>query len=586
MPAANSQTPSPLMDGEMQRAIEVKHLKACINDLIGVVALPAIWSGGEPPRIAGILLDVLLGILRLDFAYLLLNDPIGGTTLELVRVAEPGQVPERSRDIGEMLGHRLGSDPQRWPAVARIPLGDGAVSLAILQLGLQGAAGVIVAGSRRDDFPAQTERLILNVASNQAVMGVQESRLMRELKRVADDLDRRVAQRTGELAAANEELRREIAERRLVEERLRRSEQELRLLIETMPAMVWRATPAGEPDYINQRLADYLGRTATDLTQQRWEEILHPEDVDSAARDWGIALETEGSLAGQYRFRRADGVYRWFQYHSEPLRDIDGRVVHWYGVQVDIDDHKKAEETLRTTQTKLSRASEIATVAELAASIAHEISQPLAALVANAHASLRWMSADPPNLERAQLTAERIIRDGNAAADVVSRIRALFKRTDSTRARLDVNEVIDEVSRLIAGEASSLNVAIGTDLEPDLPPILADRVQMQQLIANLARNGIDAMESADGSARMLSIRSRRDGTNGLLIEISDLGRGLEDAERVFEPFFTTKDKGMGMGLAICRWIVEAHHGRLWGAPNIPRGATFSFTLPTISQAAS
>jgi signal transduction histidine kinase len=223
----------------------------------------------------------------------------------------------------------------------------------------------------------------------------------------------------------------------------------------------------------------------------------------------------------------------------------------------------------------------MATVSQLAASIAHEISQPLAALVANAHACLRWISANPPNLKRAQIAAERIIRDGNAAADVVTRIRALFKRTDATRTLLDLNEVIDEVSRLIAAEASSRNVGITIDLEDGLPPTLADRVQVQQVIANLARNGVDAMESVDGFSRVLSIRSRRDGTNGVLIEISDQGTGLEDEERVFEPFFTTKDQGMGMGLAICRWIVEAHQGRLWATRNATRGATFSFTLPTI-----
>jgi PAS domain S-box-containing protein len=467
--------------------------------------------------------------------------------------------------------------------VARISLGDGDVSLAILQLGLQGAAGVIVAGARRADFPAQAERLILSVASNQAVMGIQESRLIRELKRVADDLDQRVSQRTGELSAANEELRREIAERRLVEERRRRSEQELRILIETMPAMVWRATPAGETDYINQRLAGYLGRELRDLTQGRWRETLHPDDVEIAARDWSVALETEGSLVGQYRFRRADGAYRWFQFHSEPLRDVNGRIAHWYGVQVDIDDHKRAEETLRTTQAKLSRASELATVAELAASIAHEINQPLAALVANAHASLRWVSMEPPNLDRVRHTTERIIRDGNAAADVVSRILALFKRTDSTRSLLNINDVIREVIRLIGGEASSRNVGIETGLEDGLPPALADRVQMQQVIANLARNGIDAMEAVDGDSGQLWIRSRRDARNSLLIEISDEGTGLEDVERAFEPFFTTKEKGMGMGLAIWRWIVEAHQGRLRAAPNTPRGMTFSFTLPSVAQ---
>jgi PAS domain S-box-containing protein len=376
----------------------------------------------------------------------------------------------------------------------------------------------------------------------------------------------------------------DIDDRKRAEEALRNSEQELRLLIETLPAMVWRTTADGEPDYINQRYADYLGRSLAELAQQQWREIVHPDDVATAAREWTSARETETPLDTTCRFRKADGAYRWFHVHAEPLRDGDGRVVRWYGVNVDIDDQKRTEEALRTTQAKLSRASEIATVSELAASIAHEVSQPLAALVANSHAIQRWLSAEPPNLERAQLTAERIIRDGNAAAEVVNRIRALFKRTDLSRTQLDLNEVIREVNRLMTDKVATSDVRIETDLADDVPPIWADRVQMQQVIANLARNGVEAMESEESYPKVLSIHSRRDGTNSVLIEIRDHGSGLEDVERVFEPFFTTKDTGMGMGLTICRWIVEAHQGRLWAARNNPRGAVFSFTLPISSSA--
>ena len=376
----------------------------------------------------------------------------------------------------------------------------------------------------------------------------------------------------------------DIDDRKRAEEALRNSEQELRLLIETLPGMVWRTTADGEPDYINQRYADYLGRSLAELAQQKWREVVHPDEVVTRAREWSRALETGTPVDTTCRFRRADGAYRWFHVHAEPLRDGDGHVVRWYGVNVDIDDQKKLEEALRTTQAKLSRASEIATVSELAASIAHEISQPLAALVANGHAIQRWLSAEPPNLERAQLTAERIIRDGAGAAEVVNRIRALFKRTDLTRTPLDLNEVIGEVNRLMTDEVGTRNVRIVADLADDLPPILADRVQMQQVIANLARNGVEAMESEESHPKILSIRSRRDGANGVLIEIRDEGSGLDDVERVFEPFFTTKDTGMGMGLTICRWIVEAHQGRLWATKNTPRGAVFTFTLPVSSRA--
>ena len=376
----------------------------------------------------------------------------------------------------------------------------------------------------------------------------------------------------------------DIDDRKRAEEALQKSEQELRLLIETLPAMVWRTTADGKPDYINQRFADYLGRpTPADLAalaQGQWHAIIHPDDVATAARE---CRQTDAPIDTICRFRRADGAYRWFHAHAEPLRDGDGRVVRWYGVHVDIDDLKKAEEALRATQAQLSRASEIAAVSGIAASIAHEISQPLAAMVAYGHACQRWLAADPPNLERAQLAAERIVRDGTSAADVVSRIRALFKRADLTRTLVNLNHVIGEVTRLLTDELAGGNVSLATDLADDLPPIWADPVQIQQVIANLARNGVDAMASAEGQPTVLHISSRREGTNRVLIEVRDQGSGLDDLERVFEPFFTTKQEGMGMGLAICRWIVEAHEGRLWAAHNSPRGAVFSFTLPISSK---
>jgi hypothetical protein len=349
---------------------------------------------------------------------------------------------------------------------------------------------------------------------------------------------------------------------------------------------VWSATPEGEPNYQNQRAMRYSGVSLAEFKLEWQDKFIHPDDAGMVTRAWIRARKAESPFDVVSRHRGMDGSYRWFHTLAEPLRDEAGHILQWFGVDVDVDDRRTTEEALRTTQAKLSRASEIAMVAELAASIAHEISQPLAAVVTNAHASHRWMSADPPNLDRAKLTAERIIRDGTAAAEVVSRIRALFKRSDSKRALLDINEVIGEVVRLVADEASSRSVGIVTDLEVGLPPMLADRVQVQQVIANLARNGLDAMNVVDGPAKVLSIRSRRDGPDTLLIDISDEGTGFEDVERVFEPFFTTKENGMGMGLAIARWIVEAHQGRLWATRNTLRGATFSFSLPIASRGGS
>jgi hypothetical protein len=244
-----------------------------------------------------------------------------------------------------------------------------------------------------------------------------------------------------------------------------------------------------------------------------------------------------------------------------------------------IEAKKRIEETLRRTQTQLSRATQIATVAELAASIAHEISQPLSAVVANGQACTQWLSAEPPNMRNARVAAERIVRDGKDAGEVVRRIRALFKKDALTMVDLDVNHVIDEVLRLIRTEAVKKRVTVGTDLEKKLPFVQGDSVQLQQVIFNLLLNGIEAMEAVNDRPRELQICSKRRDQDTIVVEIRDHGTGLADAEKAFEAFYTTKEKGMGMGLAICRSIVEAHGGHLGITPSTGPGTTFFFTLP-------
>jgi PAS domain S-box-containing protein len=375
------------------------------------------------------------------------------------------------------------------------------------------------------------------------------------------------------------------------EEALRSSEQELRLLIDTIPALVWCAIPNGAPSYLNKRMVDYTGMTLhgsdlleggsrPSLTRQ---VIIHPDELVELERLWFHSVRSGETFSMRHRLRRADGVYRWVDARAEPLHDSDGRIVQWYGVCVDIEDETRMQDALRATQDKLSRASQAASLAELSASIAHEVNQPLAAVIANSHACQRWLSTEPPNLQRARVTVERIIRDANGAAEVVSRIRALFKQTFSTRVSVDLNEVITEVCKLISNDVTKKSISIETDLQENLPLTLVDRVQIQQVLVNLTRNGIDAMESNADYPKSLLIRSRRDGMNEVLVEVRDRGSGVEDVERIFEPFFTTKEKGMGMGLAICRSIIEAHDGRLRATKNEFRGATLTFTIPAYSS---
>jgi PAS domain S-box-containing protein len=370
----------------------------------------------------------------------------------------------------------------------------------------------------------------------------------------------------------------DIDDQRRAEEALRDSEQHLRLLVETIPALVGRTTAEGKLAYVNRRVIDYFGLELGRLGFR----TVHPDDRYAFWGKWRRALKTGEPWEDTYRLRRADGVYRWFHQRNEPLLDRDGRVVCWYSVGFDITDSREIEETLRSTRRKLSIAMQIATVAELSASIAHEINQPLASVVTNAHACQTWLSHDPPNLERAQATLERIIRDGHSAAEVVRRIRALFKEAAPVKAPLDINQIVAEVLRVLSDELRDNSIVVETELAVDLPRIVGDHVQIQQTLINLVHNATEAMAVLIGRPKSLVVRSAREGDH-LLIEVRDCGVGIKDPTLVFEPFFTTKESGMGLGLSISRSIIEAHGGRIWATANEDAGTTISFTLPLASE---
>ncbi len=376
----------------------------------------------------------------------------------------------------------------------------------------------------------------------------------------------------------------DIDEQKSTELALRESEQQLRQLIDTVPALIWCATPQGEPSYINKPLITYAGLVLEDLdapNRTRLAEairsVVHPDDRPSVEARLMHSFTTGEPFSFRYRQRRADGVYRWTDGRATALHDQCGRIVQWYGVCFDIDDEIRAQEALRRAQDKLARAMQAASLAELSASIAHEINQPLAAVVAHSQACQRWLDASPPNVDRAQAAAARITQNAKSAAEVISRIRALFKRTAQVRSLASINEVIIEVCNLIDDEIAGKDIVVETDLNSALPSVLVDRVQIQQVLINLVRNGIDAIE-LEGRSRLLRIRSHRDG-DMVCVEVSDCGGGIEHPERMFEPFFTTKQSGMGMGLAICRSVLDAHEGRLWAMKNSPTGTTVAFQLP-------
>src|SRR6266478_7726117 len=253
-PSAVANPHDPRQDGEVEQTVDEMSLQGCINDLISVQALPAMWTGQEPAQIVSTLLDVLIGMLRLDFAYARLKDRVGEAPIEMLRLAQSRNLKASPQEIGQLLKPCLEDDPKKWPLLVRNPIGDGDVSIVPLRLGLRDEIGVVVAGSQRADFPWEAERLLLSVAANQAAIGMQEARLLSEQKRVARELDQRVAQRTGELAAANEELKREIAERGRVEEKLRQDEQELRSIVDAISQIIVVLSPNGVALYANRPL--------------------------------------------------------------------------------------------------------------------------------------------------------------------------------------------------------------------------------------------------------------------------------------------------------------------------------------------
>jgi PAS domain S-box-containing protein len=362
-----------------------------------------------------------------------------------------------------------------------------------------------------------------------------------------------------------------------VEAQLRRVEDDLRLIVETIPAFVWVADANGDNYYVNKRLLEYSGAAEGDFKGEGWSTYLHPDDVGPTIVAWNKALESGGPYEFSYRMRRADGVYEWFLVLAQLLRDDVGKPLRWYGIDFNIDAQKRAEEILGVTQARLSRSTQFATVAEFAAAIAHEVAQPLFGANMNAEACVSWLSANPPNVEKARESAELAIEDGRDAAKVIQKVRALFKKTQPSKSSLDLNHAIGEVIRLMRDELARRQTSVEVIGGEKFPSIAADRLQIQQVMWNLIHNAADAMGTKE-SGRSIQI-SMRTTLDEVIVSVRDHGTGFVDSDRAFEAFFTTKTNGMGMGLTICKTIIEAHGGTLEIKANPDAGTTVSFSLP-------
>jgi PAS domain S-box-containing protein len=375
----------------------------------------------------------------------------------------------------------------------------------------------------------------------------------------------------------------DITERKRAEHALRDSEERWRHAFENNPTMYFMVGAAGAILSVNPFGAEQLGYEVAELVGRPVLDVFVEADRDIVRKNVARCLEQFGrSMSWEARKVRKDGAVLWVRETARAVERSKNQPILLVACE-DISERKRTDEALRSAQAELARVGRLTTMGELVASIAHEINQPLAAIVASASACLRWLNRSQPDLDKARSAISRIERDGSRAGDVIRGLRALARRSGPELATLDVNDAIREVLVLTRHELQQHGVVLHTDLLAGDRPVLGDRVQLQQVMLNLIVNGMEAMNPVTDRPRVLTISSRPTEPDGVMVAVEDSGAGLDPAtaDRIFDPFFTTKPNGMGMGLSICRSIIDAHGGRFWVAPRVPCGTIFRFTVPRV-----
>jgi PAS domain S-box-containing protein len=371
---------------------------------------------------------------------------------------------------------------------------------------------------------------------------------------------------------------------------------ELSSVVDALPGLVWTALPDGQVEFVNRQWREYTGLSLQDSCGEGWQMAIHQEDLFQLLE----GLRSSVSFEAEVRIRRFDGEFRWFAVRANPIAGESGAAVRYCGLNWDIEDRRRrekknveealrrsaaerrnSEEALDKARSELAHVTRVMSLGALTASIAHEVNQPLSGIITNASTCMRMLDADPPNVDGARETARRTIRDGHRAADVITRLRALFSKKDGTSELVDLNQATREVIALSRRELERNRVILRTQLADNLPRVTGDRVQLQQVILNLLRNSSDAMSAVNDRPRELVFKTELEDGDHVRLSVRDTGKGFDPQtmDRLFHAFYTTKDGGMGMGLSVSRSIIENHQGRLWATANDGPGVTFMFTIP-------
>ena len=370
------------------------------------------------------------------------------------------------------------------------------------------------------------------------------------------------------------------ARRRRVEAALRESEAHFRTMADTAPVLIWRSTGDARCDFVNRPWLEFRGRTMAEELGDGWAEGVHPDDRESCLRTYTTAFEARQPFRMEYRLRRFDGEYRWMLDSGVPRND-NGAFTGYIGSALDITDRKEAELAVSEAHVELRRMSRLSAMGEFAASVAHEVRQPLTAIIMNARSCLRDMEADPPRWEDVRAGLLDVVEATQRAEQVIQHNRELFSHHTVQALPLDINGVVREAIALSAARLRESQVTVVTNLADDVPAASGDRIELQQVLLNLFTNAAEAMEDIAPSARRIEVTTTPSGDEAVAVTVRDTGVGLGDVDlrRIFTLSYTTKATGTGVGLSISRSIVEAHGGRLWAEPAVGPGATFTFTVP-------